>query len=527
MTDQSRKDDMVQAMPPDGKATRSSACEDSSLLSKAEMPSKSSCGNCCGLEEPNASGSSDEPDITSTVTSQDLEFLMRTELLRVAPQGRKRLLLDALSRVTFPPGERIVNQGTTGDRLFILHKGSCVVNLEKNQELHSVGRLKTGDVFGEMALITGDYRSAHIDAETEVTVWTLDRDSFERICDGCPELIEYLTDLATERLCSRRITAEKNIGRYRITDVIAEGGWSIVYKGFHSALGLPVAVKMLKHSMALDSDFFETFRKEAETIAGLNHDNIVRVYDIEHEYKTVFIIMEYLSGITLRQIVSQGFRMPLSRVLKILNQIAAALDYAHGQGVVHQDVKPGNVFVQEEDRVKIVDFGLATPIGGCSDDLPGTPYYMAPEQIEGDPVDARTDIYSLGITAYEMATGEKPFPDDICQVLEYHITKTIPDPRELNSDLPEDFALFVKKATEKTGDARFQNMSEVLSALNSIAKGAGFQETRESLKKRRMKSLNMFYEKEQEPDMARILDEFSQRLRDVGAELRLASFDDV
>jgi eukaryotic-like serine/threonine-protein kinase len=228
---------------------------------------------------------------------------MRTELLRVAPQHLTRLLLDALTKVDFPAGERIVHQGTTGDRLFILHKGSCIVNLEKGQELHSIGRLKTGDVFGEMALITGDYRSAHIDAETEVAVWTLDRVDFERICDGCHELVEYLTDLATERLCSRRITAEKNIGRYRITDVIAEGGWSIVFKGSHSALGLPVAVKMLKHSMALDSDFFATFRKEAETIAGLNH---------EHVYKTVFIIMEYLSGITLRQIIA-SLRVTQSR----------------------------------------------------------------------------------------------------------------------------------------------------------------------------------------------------------------------
>lgn len=517
---------MIKEMPPDHMVTRSPALKDSSLPSKAEIRNRYSCGNRCGREKLNA-GDADEPDVTSLPQSQDLEFLMRTELLRVAPQNMNRLLLDALTKVTFPAGERIVHQGTNGDRLFILHKGSCIVNLEKNQELHSIGRLKTGDVFGEMALITGDYRSAHIDAETDVTVWTLDRTDFERICDGCPELIEYLTDLATERLCSRRITAEKNIGRYRITDVIAEGGWSIVYKGFHSALGLPVAVKMLKHSMALDSDFFETFRKEAETIAGLNHDHIVRVYDIEHVYKTVFIIMEYLSGITLRQIINQGFRLPLSRVLKILTQIAAALDYAHGKGVVHQDVKPGNIFVQENDRVKIVDFGLATPIGGCSDDLPGTPYYMAPEQIEGDPVDARTDIYSLGITAYEMATGKLPFPDDICQVLEYHITKDTPDPRQLNPDLPEEFALFVKTATEKTGDARFQNMSEVLSALNSMAKSAGFQETREPLKKRRMKSLYMFYDKEQEPDMARILDEFGQKLRDVGAELRLASFDDV
>ena len=463
---------------------------------------------------------SDLPD--SKMSESDIHFLMRTGLVRVTPERLKRSLLSALNRMTFPAGHRVISQGKEGDRLFILQHGSCEVNLEKNKELHVVGHLKPGDVFGELAVITGDCRSANVDTLTEVVVWSLDKERFEQIVQSCSELTEFLTDLATERLCSRKITAEKNIGRYRITDVLAEGGWSIVYKGFHSLLNLPVAVKMLKHSMALDSDFFETFQKEAKTIASLNHDNIVRVYDIEQSYRTVFIIMEYLSGITLREIIDSGHRLTLKRITKLLGQVCKGLQYAHHHGVVHQDVKPGNIFIQEGDKAKIVDFGLATPIGGCSDDMPGSPHYMAPEQIEGDPVDARTDIYSLGITAYEMATGVRPYPDDICQVLEYHMTKNTPDPRELNPELPERFSSFIRKSTEKNPDLRFQNISEVLRELDLMSTeqddllDAGLDSGR------KRKNLQICYNGEDESGVQQLLEEFCDKLKNKGVELKLS-----
>lgn len=463
---------------------------------------------------------------TESVVAGGIEFLMRTPLLQATPDDRKRQMLLAMKPNRYRAGKRIITQGEEGDLLYVLQSGSCIVNLEKNGELHPISRLKSGDIFGELSLVTGEYRSANVDAETDVTVWTLEKKAFGRICDGCQDVVEFLTELATERLCSRKITAEKSVGRYKITDVIAEGGWSIVYKGSHSILRQPVAVKMLKHNMALYSEFFHTFRKEAETIASLNHENIVRVYDIEHVYKTLFIIMEYLSGITLRRIIGNGFKMPLSRIVHILTQVCTGLKYAHKQGIVHQDVKPGNIFLQPDDRVKIVDFGLAAPIGGCSEEMLGTPYYMAPEQIEGEPVDARTDIYSLGITAYEMATGKRPYPDDICRIMEYHITKTIPDPRECNPDLPEQFAQFVKKATEKRPAARFQCMAEVLDRLREMLGSRAREEKRSSRDSRKMISLFMFYEKDRELELDRILDEFGEKLHNVGVELRLASFDE-
>jgi len=366
-----------------------------------------------------------------------------------------------------------------------------------------------------------------VDAETDMNLWAIDRGAFDALCRECPDLFEFMTELATERLCDQKITAERSIGKYTINDVIAEGGWSLVYKGFHSLLKLPVAIKMLKHNIAIDPDMSRKFQNEAEVIAGLNHDNIVRVYDIEHMYRTIFIVMEYLDGVTLKHILENRLRLPVPKMFEVLVQICAGLDYAHGKGIIHQDVKPGNVFVQAGERVKIVDFGLASPVGGCSDDLPGTAFYMAPEQIEGDPVDARTDIYSLGITAYEMATGQRPFPDDICEVLRAHITAPTPDPRTLNPDLPKEFSAFIRRATNKDPAERYQSIEHAMRDLMPMVEQTCVVTRPEPRKRRRMMSLFLFYENDRQVELTNVLKELSEKLKPMGAEVRVAEFDDV
>jgi eukaryotic-like serine/threonine-protein kinase len=287
-----------------------------------------------------------------------------------------------------------------------------------------------------------------------------------------------------------------------------------------------VAIKMLKHNMAIDSAVIDRFQNEARLIAGLNHENIVRVYDIESIYRTVFIVMEYLDGFTLRHILENRLRLQFDRLLNILIQVCGGLDYAHGHGIVHQDVKPGNIFVQRGDRVRIVDFGLACPIGGCSDDFQGTAFYMAPEQIEGEAVDQRTDIYSLGIMAYEMATGRRPFPDDVCEVFKAHITQPTPDPRAMNPALPKEFSEFISRATSKDPAARFQSLRDVREELRRMA-GIEVAAAAGPRRKRKMMSLFMFYEDEHQLELNRLLARFSEKLKKIGAELRAADFDDI
>ncbi|MDQ1239386.1 MAG: eukaryotic-like serine/threonine-protein kinase [Thermodesulfobacteriota bacterium] len=432
-----------------------------------------------------------------------------------------------MTPVRIATGQRLISQGEQGDRLYVIQEGSCLVSLQRNGRSHIISRLKPGEILGEVAIVTGERRSADVDAETDMVLWAVDRVALDKLCQKCPDLFEFLTELATERLCSQKITAERSIGKYTITDVVAEGGWSIVYKGFHSVLKLPVAIKMLKHNIAIDPEMSRKFENEAEIIAGLNHENIVRVYDIEHMYRTIFIVMEYLDGVTLKHILENRLPMHIPEMLRVLVQICEGLGYAHAKGLVHQDVKPGNVFVHAGERVKIVDFGLASPVGGCSDDLPGTAFYMAPEQIEGDPVDVRTDIYSLGITAYEMATGHRPFPDDVCEVLKAHITAQTPDPREINPELPKEFSDFITKATHKNPAERYQSIEHVLRDLMPLVEQTRVVVGPDSPKRRKMMSLFLFYGNDQQVELTRALKAFSEELRLIGAEMRLAEFDDV
>ncbi|MEW6113714.1 MAG: protein kinase [Thermodesulfobacteriota bacterium] len=457
----------------------------------------------------------------------DIEFLMRTELLEATPEECKRSLMASMKKTHLNAGQRFIAQGASGDCFYLIQEGSCIVSLDKNGQSYPICRLKAGDLVGEVAIVTGETRSANVDAETDMVVWSVGVEDFHRISADCPVLEEFLADLATERLCSRKITAERSIGRYTIHDVVAEGGWSIIYKGVHSFLNLPVAVKMLKHNMARDSDFLSKFQDEAKIIAALSHENIVKVYDVEHMYRTVFIVMEYLEGVTLKHILKNKLRLPFTRMLHILKQMCAALDYAHQHGIVHQDVKPGNIFIEKNDHVKLVDFGLALPIGGCSPELPGTAFYMAPEQIESDPVDARTDIYSLGITAYEMATGQRPFPDDVCEVLKAHITQPTPDPRLLNPELPEEFSQFIFKATHKDPAERYDNLQEVLAHLNQMADGNGHPAPVAEHRKRRMINLCMFYDHERQQDLIQLMAGFSEELKKLGAELRVSDLGEV
>ena len=167
---------------------------------------------------------------------------------------------------------------------------------------------------------------------------------------GLSSIREFVTELITKRISQSKFTPHRTIGKYVITDVIDEGGWGIVYKGVHESLSLPVAIKMLKHAMAMDTDFLNKFENEAHVIASLNHPNIVQVYDIEHLYRTIFIVMEYLSGESLKDLLEGMPGLPFPQAMNLLIQTGEGLEYAHQQGIVHQDIKPGNIFVKERDE---------------------------------------------------------------------------------------------------------------------------------------------------------------------------------
>jgi serine/threonine protein kinase len=291
---------------------------------------------------------------------------------------------------------------------------------------------------------------------------------------------------------------------------------------------MPVAIKMLKHTMAMHPEFSEKFKNEARTIANLNHENIVKVYDIEELYKTIFIVMEYLEGVPLDHLLKSMPRLPLSRVLDILMQVCAGLAYAHEKGIVHQDVKPANIFIQPGERARIVDFGLSLPPGTAGFSVSESAHYMAPEQITGEPVDARTDIYALGIMAYEMVTGQRPYPEeDISKVLDMHVHEDVPDPRVLVPNLPDEVHRFIRRATERDPAARYQGAGEALRDLQPLAERMGVGGAPHLRVQRKNMILSLFYKEEHQLTLNRLVEELSRELEKIGAVLRAADFKDV
>jgi serine/threonine protein kinase len=458
----------------------------------------------------------------------DLEFLLQTKLFHAISRDAICPLLNSLTLKHLKKGERLIAQGDEGDSFYIILRGSCVINLEKDDTLHPIARLRAGDIVGEMAVLTGERRSAHVDAETDMDLLGMSRAKFDSLSGEYPKLRDFLTEIITYRFSTTRQTAERTVGKYVITEIIGQGGWSMVYKGIHGKLHLPVAIKMLKHNMAMDPEFLDKFQNEANIIARLNHTNIIKVFDIEELYRTVFIIMEYLEGVPLDYLLEHMPKLSLSTILDIILQVCYGLDYAHKQGIVHQDIKPANIFIRPDGRVKIVDFGLACPPGNIDFNLPGTIFYMSPEQIQGNPVDERTDIYALGITAYEIITGQRPFPEnDLAKLMDLHLSEDAPDPCLLVPDLPDELRDFLMGSIKKEPVARFKNMSQILKKLLPLAEKLDLKVQPQQRKQGKVVSMLLFYNEEHQLALNQFIDKFSNNIGEIGATLRVAQFEDI
>ncbi len=458
----------------------------------------------------------------------DYEFFIRTRLLRAVPREAVCSVLNSIFRVSIPAGNRLINQGDPGDTFFIIQKGTCVVHLEKGGELVFVTRLRERDVVGEMSVLTGEPRCARVTAETDMVLWGLTKERFEDLAAQYPDLRVFLTELVSHRFDSSSNTADRVIGKYLVTDIIGRGGYSIVYKGRHTDLEMPVAIKMMKHDMAMDPDFIRNFRKEARIVAALNHRNIVKVYDFEERFRTLFIIMEYLEGTALDTLLKKVGALPVKQVVDLLYPIVHGLEYAHNKGLVHLDIKPANIFLPSNDQVKILDFGLACPPGSESLCSLGTPHYSSPEQIEGELIDGRSDVYSLGIMTFELTTGSRPFQtDDPALLMESHLTLEIPDPRNWVSDLPECLCRFIWTATRKDPKDRFQNMEDTMSALTGISRDLGLADPEGSRVERKMTSLFLFYQEDRRLALNSLLEEFSRKVKDAGIALKAVDLKDI
>lgn len=260
----------------------------------------------------------------------------------------------------------------------------------------------------------------------------------------------------------------KTIGQYHILSEIGRGGMAVVYKAEQTSLDRFVALKVLFPNFTGDSTSVERLYREAQAAARLDHPNIVEIYEVGEHEGLHFIAMKYVDGEPLDAILQQG-PMPPARALKILAQVASALDYAHRHNVVHRDIKPSNIIVSAGDRITLTDFGLAKGTGSAtltsSGALVGTPAYMSPEQARGDEIDYRADIYSLGVVAYEMFAGRPPFTGNPLSIIMAHASQTPPPLRQFRPDLPAGVEAAVMKALAKEPAERYATAGEFAAAL--------------------------------------------------------------
>ena len=266
-------------------------------------------------------------------------------------------------------------------------------------------------------------------------------------------------------------------GRYELNHLIARGGMAEVYRAHDRLLDRPVALKVLFPELSVDRSFVERFRREAQAAANLSHPNIVPVFDWGEDSGTYFIVMEFVDGRPLSSILKTAGPLAADRTAEIAAPVAAALGYAHKHGVVHRDVKPGNVLITDDGQVKVTDFGIARAVNTeesltQTGAVMGTATYFSPEQAEGMGVDARTDIYSLGVVLFEMVTGRPPFLGDTpVAVASKHVRDHPPSPRELNPSIPPTFEAIILKAMDKNPDYRYATAEELRADLLRFNEG--------------------------------------------------------
>ena len=268
------------------------------------------------------------------------------------------------------------------------------------------------------------------------------------------------------------MVGEKVGGRYEIEELVGHGGMSSVYKAHDSLLERHVALKVLHEQYSGDDDFVERFKREARSVAQLQHPNIVTVIDRGEEDGRQFIVFEFIDGENLKERVIREGRLGVAEALEIAVEVARGLAFAHEQGLVHRDVKPQNVLLNGDGRAKVTDFGIARTldVDGMTQTgtVLGTSNYIAPEQASGQPVDAHSDVYSLGAVLYELLTGDVPFPgENFVAVAMKHMHEPAPNLLDVRKDVPLRVAAAVDRALEKDPEQRFPTMDAFAAELDA------------------------------------------------------------
>lgn len=268
-------------------------------------------------------------------------------------------------------------------------------------------------------------------------------------------------------------------GRYKIEELLGQGGMSAVYKATDPNLKRVVAIKMIHSHLSNDPDFVKRFEEEATGVAQLRHPSIIQVFDFNHddESDSYYMVLEFVPGETIQQhltrLNSAGRKLSSTKASEYIVDICEAVGYAHQRGMIHRDIKPANLMLNVTGQAILMDFGIAKIVGGqrhtATGAVVGTAMYMSPEQIKGEKPDHRSDIYSLGVTLFEMVSGRPPFEADSAMTLMMmHVNDPVPDPRTLNPDVPDPLVAVIEKALAKDPNDRYQTAAQMAAALRNV-----------------------------------------------------------
>ena len=306
---------------------------------------------------------------------------------------------------------------------------------------------------------------------------------YERVAGENPLFKEVGARMARVKELQRKANAsnEKKMGlpafsrsareksRYEKLDEIGRGGMGIVHRARDRVLGREVALKILNSHFKHDEKIVETFLREAKSLAALNHLHIVTIFDAGIEDGNYYISMEFIEGKTVRDLLKKKGHFRVPTALALARQVLKALAYAHSKKVIHRDITTNNMMLTDSKIIKLMDFGLARVVNQLHSEqsiIGGTPYFMSPEQVEGAPIDHRTDIYSFGVCLFEMLTGQVPFPMENPGY--HHLHTAPPDPRTIKPDLTPELSRIILRCLEKKPDHRFQSANDILDALKGI-----------------------------------------------------------
>jgi len=376
---------------------------------------------------------------------------------RDLPEDMIAALLARMQEVSFKKGDKLIRQDVRADSLQVLLDGrAAVIVVSGVDDPTEVAEVAVGDVIGEMALISGEPTSADVVARDPVRTLSLPAGDFHDLARKHPEIAVVLTRLIADRLGGAVADAlgGKLIQGYRIRRCVGRGGMAVVYEAEREEDGSQVALKMMSHRLTYDTRALSRFREETTLLESFDHVNLAKLLGRFSAYGTHFLVMEFCDGVGLETIAARRVPIREEFVRSITGQIARALEYVHGLGVLHRDIKPSNAILTADGRVKLIDFGVARPVQRLDEatrthesSIVGTPCYMAPEQFEDTTdIDERMDRYALACMAFEFLAGRRLFKQDTSfKMMQRKMTLQLPARESIGSGVGEEMYDFLKR----------------------------------------------------------------------------------